>query len=325
MENKLYKIDEVINFINQGKVLSLAGDERLLAKLPKGNWIAGTTAYFMNTDKGKMSKDEIFVNEISDKATGFNIKSYTANDVTKIVDDTYENGFSLVVVPPFTDVHQKFALEIPNHEDLFNNPISGWVAGFDLNSQDTAKVFNGLTNEVYTDKIVALHIELPKNYVARLEITNIFTQNENSKEIEFLEDGFSCKDCLINGEKTNFAEFIRANNIDIKLPLVADYSGAMINVSFQEVADDEVKFYAPIFKGVKYKLAKKFSDYVKEFNSQIDHIETKPDFSCNCILNYLYGELEGKKINNVTGPITFGEVGYQLLNQTLTFLYVEEV
>jgi len=47
------------------------------------------------------------------------------------------------------------------------------------------------------------------------------------------------------------------------------------------------------------------------------------EFSSNCILNYLYGELEGKKIKNVTGPITFGEIGYMLLNQTLTFLYIE--
>ncbi|MEO0003956.1 MAG: hypothetical protein RLZZ22_1648, partial [Pseudomonadota bacterium] len=40
-------------------------------------------------------------------------------------------------------------------------------------------------------------------------------------------------------------------------------------------------------------------------------------FSCNCILNFLFGELEGKAIGGVEGPITFGEIGYQLLNQTM--------
>ena len=45
----------------------------------------------------------------------------------------------------------------------------------------------------------------------------------------------------------------------------------------------------------------------------------KPVFSCNCILNYLYGGLEGEKIPPYAGPITFGEVAYQLLNQTLAY------
>lgn len=42
--------------------------------------------------------------------------------------------------------------------------------------------------------------------------------------------------------------------------------------------------------------------------------------SCNCILNYLYGELEGKTTGSFTGPATFGEIAYVLLNQTLVKL-----
>jgi hypothetical protein len=47
-------------------------------------------------------------------------------------------------------------------------------------------------------------------------------------------------------------------------------------------------------------------------------------FSCNCILNYLYAELEGKQTGNFTGPITFGEVAYQLLNQTMVYLDIQD-
>ena len=47
-------------------------------------------------------------------------------------------------------------------------------------------------------------------------------------------------------------------------------------------------------------------------------------FSCNCILNYLYSELEGKKTGGITGPITFGEIAYQLLNQTMVYLTIED-
>ncbi|WP_340301592.1 DUF6976 family protein [Roseobacter sp. HKCCD5988] len=33
---------------------------------------------------------------------------------------------------------------------------------------------------------------------------------------------------------------------------------------------------------------------------------TGADYSCNCILNYLYGEMEGKSVSGFTGPMTFG-------------------
>ena len=34
-------------------------------------------------------------------------------------------------------------------------------------------------------------------------------------------------------------------------------------------------------------------------------------------------KLEGKKTGAFTGPITFGEIAYQLLNQTLVYLEVK--
>jgi len=48
-------------------------------------------------------------------------------------------------------------------------------------------------------------------------------------------------------------------------------------------------------------------------------------FSCNCILNYLYSELEGRKTDPFVGPITFGEIAYQLLNQTLVYMEVHDI
>ena len=48
-------------------------------------------------------------------------------------------------------------------------------------------------------------------------------------------------------------------------------------------------------------------------------------FSCNCILNYQYAELEGEKTKGFTGPVTFGEVAYQLLNQTMVYLTIDDV
>jgi hypothetical protein len=35
--------------------------------------------------------------------------------------------------------------------------------------------------------------------------------------------------------------------------------------------------------------------------------------------------LESKKTNHFVGPITFGEIAYQLLNQTLVYLEVHDI
>ena len=108
---------------------------------------------------------------------------------------------------------------------------------------------------------------------------------------------------------------------------MADYSGAMINTSFQEVDKDgrRVSFYAPIFRGVEYKVAAPVADYVTAFGRRLPRSAADSiAFSCNCILNYLYSDLEGKRTGNVTGPITFGEIAYQLLNQTLAYVTIQK-
>jgi len=324
MTNKLYNKEEVIEYIKEGKLLALAGDEKILSQLPKGNWVGGTIPYFMGAEGGVFSQELIYVNELTVSPENFSINSYTAPEVNNIISDSYDNGASIVIIPPFTDIHKEYAIQIPNNEGLFNNPIIGWIAGINLDSTDTPKTYNGKTGEVYTDRAVSIHFELPEDKIARLEITNIFTQSEDDTVIEFFNDGFNCTTCLINGQETNLAKYIAENNIDTKLPIISDYSGALINVSFQSIEDETVNFYAPVFKNRKYKFAESISDYVTSFNSKIKKVETKPEFSCNCILNFLYGELEGRIIDDVTGPITFGEIGYQLLNQTLTFLFIED-
>ena len=43
------------------------------------------------------------------------------------------------------------------------------------------------------------------------------------------------------------------------------------------------------------------------------------------MLNYVYGELENKHTGSLTGPMTFGEIAFQLLNQTLVYVTLGEV
>jgi hypothetical protein len=124
----------------------------------------------------------------------------------------------------------------------------------------------------------------------------------------------------VNGQEVNFAEYIAKKGIDTRMPLVADYNGSYINTSVKAVENGTVSFYAPVFKNIEYRFATGVADYAGEFKKRINETGARnPVFSFNCILNYLYGNLNGQTIPPYTGPVTFGEVAYQLLNQTLVY------
>ena len=47
----------------------------------------------------------------------------------------------------------------------------------------------------------------------------------------------SVKNCTVNGQEENFAEYIKKNGLDTKMPLVADYNGSYINTSIKSIED----------------------------------------------------------------------------------------
>lgn len=326
MSQVMFSVEDVKKKIESNKTLFLAADENLLSALPKGNWIGGTIPYFMAENGGAFSQDKIYVTELPDYIQNPQIKVYDKASLKNIYMDIPANGVGLIVIPATSEAHVSFALDAPNYPDFATRPLIGWISGVFLDDlgKITPKVFDGSTSKKHENEAVVLYFNLPENKLADINIINIFEQGSGDI-ITFLEDGFSAKDVLINGNKANFADYIKENNLDVKYPLVADYSGAMVNISFQAVDEDkkEVLFYAPVFKGMEYKHAKAINNYVAEFNAQIPQSGTDTIvFSCNCILNYLYSELEGKETGGITGPITFGEVAYQLLNQTLVYLKI---
>ena len=113
----------------------------------------------------------------------------------------------------------------------------------------------------------------------------------------------------------------------MRLPLVSNRSGEMINVCIQGFDDTAhaVKFYGPVLKNVEYRQAAPIGDYQTAFAKRADALRISPAFSCNCILNYLFGHLEGKRGMPIGGPATFGEIAYVLLNQTMVYLTVDEI
>ena len=318
----LLSFNETCKMISSCKLLHIAGTENLLRKLPKGNWIGGSTEYFMAEDGGRVTDELLSV--LEQPYDHFKIDSYDEDTISNIAVDAYDNGYSVVILPFDSIVHRKYAAQAPGYEGMFIKNIIGWISGFNLNVPgQTPIAVNGLTGEVFPDRAVVAHIYVPDEKVVSIGMINIFSQDEHSPLIEFPIEGFSAKTCRINGEEVVFADFIEQNGIDTKLPLIGDYSGAGINISFKSIEDGTVNFYAPVFPDIKYKLAAQIKDYVKNFNDQLKTLKgISSVFSCNCILNFLYGELEGKNINAFFGPITFGEIAYQLVNQTLVYVTI---
>lgn len=318
----LMSLDDAKKQIESGKWLHIAGNEDLLKALPKGNWIGGSTEYFMDLSGGVITNDQVFVDEIPYSTC--KIFTYDENTISGITKDAYPNGFSVLILPSDSKVHVEYAKNAPQYENIFLKNIVGWVSGINLSSQNQTPIaVNGVTGEYFKNKAVAMHIELPADKIAAIQILNIFEQDDASPVIEFLEDSFSIRTCLVDGKEVVFSDYIAEKGIDTKLPLVGDYSGSGINVSFRKIENGAVDFYAPVFRGIQYRIAKEVPDYAKEFKTHVNQLpNVDPEFSCNCILNFLYGELEGKKLNSLYGPITFGEIAYQLVNQTYVYLFI---
>ncbi len=328
MSNRvMFDLEEVKAQIAQQKNLLLAGDEETLKQLPTGNWIGGTIPYFMGEDGGLSTREKIYVTELPDFIVNAAIKVYDEETINTVYNDAPENGFSVIIIPASSAIHLSFALNAPDYPSFATRPLIGWISGMHLDDlgKTSAKVVNGKTMEVFENSAVVMHITLPENKYAEINILNIFNQGE-SDVISFLEDSFSAKEAYINGKKQIFAEYVKEKGLDTRFPLVANYFGEMINISFQNVDEENkiVNFYAPVFKGIDYRQAAEVGDYVSEFTTQMPKVTEKIAFSCNCILNYLYSELEGKQ-TGVPGPMTFGEIAYQLLNQTLAYITINDI
>jgi len=314
--------------IRSGAALAIAGDESVLDALPPGNWIGGTIPYFMGQNGGVTTRSQLFVTPLpSYPGLAPCIKQYDAASLSQVCTEAPANGFSLMILPAFSEVHLEYAQHASLYDEMFMKPLVGWVSGIHLDDMGrrTPKVRDGRNDALLENQAVVMHVPLPDNMSAHVNIVNLFSQGQGDL-IEFQEPGFEASNCLVNGKPTSLAKYLKGISHDTRLPLVADYSGALINVSLKTIDEkrNQVEFYGPVFPNVAYRLAQPFAgSYETALDQAIADLPERADFSCNCVLNYLYSELQGKRTGHVTGPMTFGEVAYVLLNQTLVHMTLE--
>jgi len=327
--SEIFELEEVKELIARGKRLLLAGDERLLAELPPGEWIGGTTPYFMTKHGGICTQNHIFVTELPAYVAGIEIKSYDEESVAQVFNDAPTNGFSFIIIPAMSKTHFAFALNAPSYENFAVRPLIGWISGvrFEDFGLKSPKVYNGLTASAAADGAIVMHVTLPPGKAADIGIINIFKQGHGDV-ITFPESGFETRQAYVNGAAVDFADYLDTKGIDNRRPLVADYFGVMLNTSIQEKRGEqgEVKFYAPVFSSVEYKLAKPLDDYMGKFIEQTSsELGEQIIFSCNCVLNYIHSNLEKNSAFYTAGLSAYGEIAYQVLNQTMVYLRIINV
>jgi hypothetical protein len=326
VSNLLLTPPETAAKIAAGKTLLLAGEEKLLASLPPGNWIGGTIPYFMAAEGGCLCQDKIFVTECT-FGTQATTKAYAKSELPAIYQDGGDGEISFVILPADSSVHTEFALNAPRYKTFAEHPLLGWISGVNLSEleKSTPKVFCGSPRPL-ADAAAVLRVKLPANQFVQIGIINLFEPGQGDT-ITFKQGGFAVTTASVNGKECNLAAYLAGIGADSRLPLVANYCGAMVNVSFKAVNQDNgrVEFYAPVVPNTEYKLAAPVADYVSAFEARLKTLAPgNIVFSCNCILNYLYSKLEGHRTGGIVGPITFGEIAYQLLNQTLVYVELEK-
>ena len=328
LTNALVSLEEARDIIAENEPLSIAGTEALLDQLPAGNWIGGTSSYFMTDEGGVHSADRVFVTQLPE-AESIHFAGYASFQLRDMMADAPTNGFSLVVMPSGSETLRQFARGSRFWDDIIVKPVVGWIAGIRLEElgRATPKVYLGTERRKMECGAVVAHVSLPKPRMALVETVNIFERDESSV-IEFDETASQVVECVVNGERMRFIDFLESKgNRDGTLPIVGDFGGANINVSIQRIDRESgvVKLFAPVFSDVDYYLARSIDDYAARFEEETKRRGTDGlVFSCNCILNYLYGKLEGKRTGDIHGPITFGEVAYLLHNQTMVLLRIIE-
>lgn len=324
--NRMMTFEATAELIRAGRALALAAPLEVLQALPAGRWIGGTTPYFMLREGGKVVREgHVFVTDLSDLGE-VEVACYGDHELARLTECAPDNGFTFAIIPAGGRAHREYAKEAANLPDAFLKPTVGWIAGVHLDDLGRVPplVFDGRACTGHVNHVVAAHVKLPAERCASLEIVNLF-QPGDGDVLRFESTGFEVRDVLVRGERVAFAEYLRKTGLDHgRLPLVGDFTGAHVNVSLQSVgADGTVHLYAPVFPDIEYRFARPVADYAAAFRERLAGVDPQGlVLGCNCILNFVQGELEGKVIGGIEGPVTFGEIAYQLLNQTLVTLRV---
>jgi len=303
-----------------------------LSQLVKGNWIAGTTSRFVENGKTLVTtREKIFVHNVTDIASSVKLMVYDVSTIHNIFDDASENGFSVLLMPGLTEIHNEYSINCTNYSNFGIRAVCGWISVIpiysDYERNEVSLVFSGETGMSYTNAAVVMHVELPAGKFAEIHAFSPFKPDEKDTLI-FENTEQQIENVLVNGVKQNFRQYLIDRKIDRSnkshnMLAGTHSSGLIMNITiFEESENDQEKFVsvgAPVYKGIPYCLAKMDNetcyDDVKKFNEQLV-------FSLSCITNYVCPEIFLDHLTHTSGPFAYGEIAYFLLNHATVYVTI---
>ncbi len=321
--------EEAAALIRAGRVLVLAGTAADLATLPHGQWIGGTAASFLTQAGGREANGRLFYSDLSAVARLVRLRHLSLPELRQIGRLHPANGFTLLIVPGFSQLLAGLCAGIMDYEGIYNAPLFGWVsavAPYNLSKYRPQSFAGGPAGA--SELAAVMSVTLPDELFAEIHIANLFNPGVGP-EIRFPKPGFVAEGaCQIGGETGNLAQYMEAKGIDQRLPLVADHDGALINLSI--LASDPhggtTTFLAPVDPGLTYRFAEPVLDYPEELDRALVQLPRDASgLSSVCLQNYLHGRLRQAIGLPCQGPVSFGQIAYNVLNQTLACLRIGAV
>lgn len=312
MRNALVSVEAAASRIQAGEVMILAGPEDALRRLPQGCWIGATTVYRATLDArgDRLAEDRLFCTSFPEVA-GARARHLTVADLPNLAAGYRPGGFNLMMVPAFSLAHSAFITDGPGYAGLFQQMLGLWIAGVAPEYLACAAplVFDGSTGVAHDDGAVVLHCGLPPDSRFAPDMFNILApQTLSAPQLSFPQGGLHAGAARVDGRPVNLARWIAENRIDMRRPLVARYSGALVSIAIAGVDQDEavVRFQVPVAPGVSYRLAQAPGAYSDAFAAPA---ETLPR---PCIVNALYGDLRAPRAGTISPPQRFGAPAYLL-------------
>jgi hypothetical protein len=337
-EQGLCPVTDAARMIGAGRVLLLAGTEEDLANLPQGRWIGGTAGHFLTPQGCVPAGGVVFYIDFTALAAAASWRSFGAEDVHQLAGHYPENGFAILILPGFSQLLGQVAGSIMEFDGLYNLPLMGWVSSVPLGSLPAAapqarpKIFAG-GPVAQAERAAVLYVTLAPQYFAQLQIANLFAPGDGP-EIRFPQPGQIIDgDCLIGGVRRNLARYMAEAEIDQRLPLVADHEGALLNVAIlqSEPQSGRVTLLGPVSPALTYRFAAEVPEYEAAFShAAAEIVLEQAAHACICVLHYHYAGLTqpdggaGPALG-ITAPVTFGQIAYTVLNQTLSCLTISQV
>ena len=334
----LYSVADVTAMIKNGDTLLLAGDAPLLSQLPKGKWIGGATCRFVeNSETLTNTREKIYVHNITDIAARVKMDIYDVATINSIYDDAFDNGFSVLILPCFSDIWKEYGLNCSNYSNFAHKSVCGWVSVTSLYSEyernDESLVFSGETCIAYENAGVVMHIGLAGDKYSEIHVFSPFKPDDKDV-IVFEENGQQFEFALINGVKQNIRQYLLNRNIDrsrdasvsSRKCLAGDFAGFIINVAIVAETESDMEKYvtfgAPVYKDIQYRLTNmdniSYEKKWKNFNKQIVCAFT-------CVNNSPHPDVFKNHLTDMKGAFTYGEIAYFLLNHATVYVTVDNL